>query len=125
MPFALVLIAAGFDLFSKRRIPDTIPALILIWSIIAIVVRWQTHGWTSAAAGCLLGLAVGLMLFQFTGLGGADVKLIASLGAVFGFANELSFLFYVAVAGAVLAIIARLRGQNEFAYVPAIAIGTF
>jgi Flp pilus assembly protein protease CpaA len=125
IPFTLVVIAAGFDLFNKREIPNTIPALILLWSLVAIALGWQTHGWTSAAAGCLLGLGIGLVLFQLGGLGGADVKLIASLGAAVGFPGQMSLLFYVAIAGAVLALIAKFRGQREFAYAPAIAIGTF
>jgi Flp pilus assembly protein protease CpaA len=63
-------------------------------------------------------------LFQLGGLGGADVKLISALGAAFGLRNEITLLFYVAVAGAILALIAKFRGQREFAYAPAIALGT-
>jgi Flp pilus assembly protein protease CpaA len=124
-PFVLMLIAAGFDLFNKREIPDAVPALILMWSICAIAFGWQSHDWISAAAGCVLGLAVGLVLFQLGGFGGADVKLIASLGAAFGLTGEILLLFYMAIAGAGLALVAKVRGQTEFAYAPAIAIGTF
>jgi prepilin peptidase CpaA len=125
VPFALVVIAAGFDLFNKREIPDSIPVLIVLWSLVAMAFGWLTHGWMSAVGGCLLGLGLGLVFFHLGGLGGADVKLIASLGTVFGVAGELSLLFYVAVTGAILALIAKLRGQREFAYVVAIAIGMF
>ena len=119
----LVLIAAAFDLFKKREIPDVIPLLILMVGVVAAVSGRQSQRWVSDVAGCVTGLAIGLVLFQLGGIGGGDVKLISSLGAVFGFATELSLLFYVAIAGAVLALLAKFRGQNEFAYVPAIAIG--
>jgi len=125
VPFILVVIAAGFDLFNKMEIPDTIPALLLGWGILALCFGWHHQSWMSSLLGCLLGLGIGLVLFQLGGFGGADVKLIASLGAVFGLATELSLLFYVAVAGAVLAVIAKLRGRREFAYAVAIAIGVF
>jgi Flp pilus assembly protein protease CpaA len=125
IPLALVLVAVGFDLFRQREIPDVVPVLIFLWAVIAAVAGWKTHDWISQAAGCALGLGIGLVLFQFGGFGGGDVKLIASLGAVFGFATELSLLFYVAIAGAILALIAKFRGKNEFAYAPAIAIGVF
>jgi prepilin peptidase CpaA len=125
VPFALVLIAVAFDLFNDREIPNAISALILLWSVVAAALGWQSFGWASAATGCALGLGIGFLLFQFAGFGGGDVKLISSLGAALGFANEFSLLFYAAVAGAVLALIAKFRGQNEFAYAPAIAIGTF
>ncbi len=123
IPFGLALIAAGFDLFRKKEIPDAIPVFILVWATIAALFGWTTQNWISQVEGCATGLAIGLALFRFFGFGGGDVKLITSLGAVFGFATEFSLLFYVAIAGAILAIIAKFRGQTEFAYAPAIAIG--
>jgi prepilin peptidase CpaA len=119
----LALVAAGFDVFKKREIPDAIPILILLWAIVGAISGVTNRHWISILAGCAAGIGIGLVLFQLGGFGGGDVKLIASLGAVFGFAAEFSLLFYVAVAGAVLAIIAKARGQHEFAYAPAIAIG--
>jgi prepilin peptidase CpaA len=117
----LALIATGFDLFNKREIPNTIPALMLLWSILATAAGWQTHGWLSLAAGLGAGLCIGVVLFTFAGFGGGDAKLIASLGAVMGLAAEFSMLFYMAIGGAILGFIALLRRQKEFAYSPAIA----
>ena len=123
VPFGLVLIATGFDFYNHREIPNAIPLLILIWSAISAALGWQTHGWLSAAGGCALGSGVGLLLLCFNAFGGGDVKLIGSLGAVFGIATEISFLGYAFIAGGVLGLIALLRDEREFAYTPAIAVG--
>src|SRR5438105_4085564 len=95
VPFALALIAAGFDVFRRREIPDAVPIVILSWAMITAILGWTTQQWISQAAGCGTGLVIGLALFRFGGFGGGDVKVIASLGAVFGFATEFSLLFYV------------------------------
>ena len=74
-------------------------------------------------SGLALGFVSGLILFRMGGFGGGDVKLLASLGAVLGLRDELTVMFYVAVVGGMLALVALLRGQREYAYGPAIALG--
>lgn len=73
--------------------------------------------------GVLLGFTLGLGLYQLGGLAGGDVKLIACLGAVLGWRSELAVLFYVALFGGLLALVARWRKQTEYPYAPAIALG--
>lgn len=120
--FALVLIAAMVDL-RKREIPDTIPLLLLAWAVTSTAARWHEVGWASLLLGFGAGLGLGLILFCLGGLGGGDVKLLAALGAAVGLQSLWSLLFYVALAGGVLAVIAKLRKQRELAYAPAIALG--
>lgn len=55
--------------------------------------------------------------------GGGDAKLIAAVGALLGPVGLLFALFWTAVAGGVLALIAMVRGQRDYAYGPAIALG--
>jgi len=85
--------------------------------------HWHRVGWFDLFLGLAVGFAAGAILFALGGLGGGDVKLLAALGAILGFKGELGVLFYMALAGAVLALLARLRKQREYAYAPAIAIG--
>ena len=70
-----------------------------------------------------IGLSIGSILFLTGGFGGGDVKLLTSLGAILGSRGELGVLLYTAIFGGVLALIARFRGQREYAYAPAIALG--
>ena len=57
------------------------------------------------------------------GFGGGDVKLVIALGAALGPLALLSALFWVALSGGLLALIAVIRGRRDLAYVPAIAMG--
>lgn len=127
VPLLLLLIATICDL-RTRIIPDWISIALLGWGIGAATFGGGAFGiagsaWASLGIGLLLGLGLGAILFALGGLGGGDVKLMAGLGAVLGPIALLHVLFWMAMAGAVLAIVAKLRGRSDFAYVPAIAAG--
>jgi len=120
---APVLVAAAWIDVRKREIPDVFPVLLLGWAVLCVALHWLTHAWWELAAGAGLGLGVGALGFRLRVLGGADAKLFAALGAILGpLGFALAFLF-IAVAGGLLGLIARRRGQRELAYGPAIALG--
>ena len=75
------------------------------------------------AIGGVVGLTTGYLLFRFAKLGGGDAKLIAALGLLVGPVGLLIVLFGMAIAGGVLSLVAMLRGQRDYAYVPAITAG--
>ena len=120
--FLLLLLAAVVDL-RTREIPDWISIAILLVGIAAAAFGWAGIRWWMVASGLVLGLVVGLVLFRFAGFGGGDGKLIAGIGAVLGPVGILFFLMWMALAGGVLALIAKYRGQREYAYGPAILTG--
>jgi len=122
VPLALLAVATLHDLKS-REIPDWISALLLGWGFVLAAVTGNVAAWTALALGVLVGLALTAPLFWLGGLGGGDVKLIAALGACLGPWGLLQTLFWVAVAGGVLALVAKWRRQADFAYVPAILAG--
>jgi len=119
---ALVIAAAGWDL-RRREVPDLIPCAVLACAVVGRLLGSGAGGWLGLCGGLALGLLLTVPLFFLGGLGGGDVKLIAALGAVLGPLGLLSALFWTALAGGVLAILAALRGRRDFAYVPAIAAG--
>jgi prepilin peptidase CpaA len=119
----LLAVAALCDLKS-REIPDWISLALLALAVVATALGWHGVVWWQLAAGLALGFALTAPLFYMGGIGGGDVKLVAALGAVLGAWGLLAALFWVALAGGVLALIAKLRGQSDFAYVPAIFLGT-
>jgi prepilin peptidase CpaA len=121
IPLALTLVALVTDL-RRREVPDAVPLAIVAWAIVACLMGWISSWWT-LAAGLGVGLAASVPFFYFGGLGGGDVKLLAALGAALGAVVLLKVLFWMALAGGVLAIVSAARGRRDFAYVPAIAAG--
>ena len=116
------MIAAVWDL-RTREIPNSFSfALVLVAVVAATFGLAGVQGWM-VATGALLGLAIGYALFRFAKFGGGDAKLIAALGALLGPFGLLFLLFWMALAGGVLALIALARGQRDYAYAPAIAAG--
>jgi prepilin peptidase CpaA len=144
-------ITAGVDLYT-RRVPNALTFGIATIGLGLAVV----HATPVTIVGSLAGLGVGLALMlpgHIIGATGAgDVKLFAALGTLLGPSRTGMAFLYMALAGAMLAIvIARRRGRlrttldrtaaivrsggaavaaiesptahNRFAYAPAIVIG--
>ncbi len=115
-------VATLYDLRS-REIPDWISVTLLLWAIIATSFALDSASWLGFVSGGACGLLVGLPLFAAGAFGGGDVKLVAALGAALGPVALVSMLFWVAVVGGLLAMLAMVRGKRDLAYVPAIALG--
>jgi prepilin peptidase CpaA len=122
IPLVLLVVATVCDL-RKREVPDWISLAILLWGIMATGFGLHNVGWVGLLLGLIVGFVLGAVVFYLGGLGGADVKLIAATGAVLGPVGLLFAVFWMALAGGALAIIAAARGQRDFAYVPAITAG--
>ena len=97
---AVVLSLAGLWDIRKREIPIWVPVILLCLAGFKVIIFPEDWGQQ------LLGLIVpaALLFFAYSkGLGGGDVKLIASLGALVGFKSLLFILFpaaVLAIAGA-------------------------
>jgi prepilin peptidase CpaA len=120
LPF--LAIATVYDL-REREIPDWLSLVLLGWAVAAVATGLSAVGWLGLVGGAALGLAIGAPLFALGAFGGGDVKLVTALGAALGPAALVATLFWVAIVGGVLALVAKWRGQRDLAYVPAIAIG--
>jgi len=116
------MVASVYDL-RTREIPDWISLALLVSAAAAASFGWAGIRWWMVASGGGLGLAVGYSLFRFFKFGGGDAKLIAAIGALLGPVGLLFALFWMAIVGGLLALIAMIRGQNDYAYGPAIAAG--
>jgi prepilin peptidase CpaA len=115
-------LAAVCDLRS-REVPNWISLSLLSWAIVGTTFSLIEINWFGLVAGLMLAGALGAGLFALGAFGGGDVKLIAALGAVLGPGGLIYMLFWTALAGGALALVAAARRQREFAYVPAIALG--
>jgi prepilin peptidase CpaA len=119
---ALLMIATICDL-QTREIPDWISIVIALIAFVSAAIGWLGIGLGWVVIGGVIGLTIGYLLFRFAELGGGDAKLIAALGMLVGPVGLLIVLFGMAVAGGVLSLVAILRGQRDYAYVPAITAG--
>ena len=122
VPVVFLMIATWCDLWT-REIPDWISVALILIGIAAAGFGWASIRCWMVLSGLLLGFLIGLALFHFAKFGGGDAKLIAGIGAILGPVGLLISLFWMAVAGGVLALIAMIRGRRDYAYGPAIAAG--
>jgi prepilin peptidase CpaA len=118
----LAIVAALWDL-RKREIPDWIPILLGAAAIVCTAIHLSPMTWAGLGYGALLGVAITLPLYLLGGFGGGDVKLVVALGAALGPRTLLIVLFWVALCGGLLAVVALIRGRRDLAYAPAIALG--
>lgn len=118
----LLAVASIYDL-RTREIPDWISALLVLGAAAAAAANVAGIRFWTVSTGATCGLAIGYVLFRFADFGGGDAKLIAALGALLGPLGLLFLLFWMALAGGLLALIALARGQRDYAYGPAIAAG--
>jgi prepilin peptidase CpaA len=107
---ALVIACAAID-WRTRRIPNwlTLPAVAVALSL---------HGLGDGVSGLAFsgkGLALGAGLFFVPyflgGMGAGDVKLMGAVGALLGWKMTLIALFYIAVAGGLVAILTILKAR--------------
>ncbi len=116
------IVATVYDLRS-RVIPDWIAASLLTCAALGIAAGLSGLTWMNFVYGAALGFALTFPLYALGGFGGGDLKLVVAIGAALGPWALLSVLFWVAVSGGLLAIVALVRGRRNLAYVPAIACG--
>jgi prepilin peptidase CpaA len=109
VPLLVLVLATIVDL-RRREIPDVLSLLLLGWAIAATALGIAPQGWVS-------------LIFGLGGFGGGDAKLMAALGAVLGPQDYAWFMFYVAMAGGVMALVAISRGKRDLPYAQTMAVG--
>ena len=120
---SLLLVATFWDL-KFREIPDWI-SLALVFAGCFCALNGPQSACVTHGLAFVLAASVGCVLYATGAWGGGDVKLLGALGVVFGLPGFLTVLFWMALAGGALALVAAFRRQKEFAYGPAIAFGAF
>jgi len=118
----LLLIASACDL-RAREVPDWVPVAIAVTGLVASLAGWLGVSPVWMITGGLAGVLVGWLMFHFAHFGGGDAKLIGAIGCVVGPVGLLIVLLVMAIAGGMLSLVAIIRGQRDYAYVPAIASG--
>ena len=127
----LVAIATVTDL-RERRVPLWLTtggiALALTWAAVTAGIDGP-HGLIASGLGLLAGLLI-LSPFVVIGIvrghdaiGFGDILLLGVIGAWLGWVFVLWCTWWMSLAGGLLGIVALLRKQRTFPYVPALLLG--
>ncbi|HWN17620.1 MAG TPA: prepilin peptidase [Gemmatimonadales bacterium] len=103
----LVCTAAWLD-FTTHRIPNWLTVTGLA-AALTLRAPLGSAALVSGLEGLGVGLAVSLGLYAVRAIGGGDVKLLAAVGAFFGFPAVLSGLALMAVLGGAFALVSVVR----------------
>lgn len=122
LALAFTSLAAASDMRS-RRIPNGLPVGLLVCTAALTAAGYHPLGWKQALYGLLAASLITFPLFARGWMAGGDVKLCIALGATLGLAPFLLFFVGTSVAGGVLALRAKRRGDSELAYAPAMLLG--
>ena len=117
---ALVIVAAIKDLTSYT-IPNWIPlAMVVLFPFAASVCGLSPMAIGLCLATGAVGLVAGMAMFAFRWIGGGDAKLFAAAALWLGLTPSLTYLFYTALAGGLLAVsLLGLRSARVRAVMPA------
>ena len=129
MPGWLPIASLGI-VFSVAVVSDLRDRTVVAWPVYCVIGAGLVAALVSgqdALVASLAGVGIGLLVLLAGlltgGMGAADALLIAAIGAWEGWHFTLVALWWTAVAGAVIALIALRLRRREFPYVPAIAVG--
>lgn len=121
---ALLGLAASVEDLRTRRIPNW----VTVGGSVAGIICAASTGWRGlgmAVAGAAVGFLLMLPLHWIGAMGGGDVKLMAAFGTLLGPAGILSAAAFGAIAGAIWALGALMRGVRAIPYAPAIVAGVW
>lgn len=116
-------IACFFDL-KDREIPDPLCGVTLLSGLFCAALGWLSISWQGSLMGFFVAFLLVIPFALRDGLGGGDLKLLAALGAWLGPWGALSVLCWTALSGMIVALIVAGAGRKDFAYAPAITLGT-
>lgn len=130
-PAEVVAVAVGCGAVATDLYGGTIPNRLTGGGVVAGLAcgLWSAgaRGLGMAAAGAVVGFFVFYILHWMGGMGGGDVKLMASFGALMGPSDILVAAVLTAIVGAALALAAVLLRPRRASvvYAPAIVIGSW
>jgi prepilin peptidase CpaA len=106
-----VCVAAIYDL-RYRRIPNWVVLIGLLLGIGVNTFLFQWAGLERSLIGAAVGFLVYFPLYLLRGMGAGDVKLMAAVGAIVGWADWIGIFFLTALVGG-FAAIALLASRSQ------------
>ena len=119
------LIAAAISDFRSMTIPNIYAGGIVLAFVPAFLADAFTgagmeffYGWQSHVIGAVAVFAVSFILFSLRIIGAGDSKLATAVALWVGISGLTAFLFYMAVIGAVLAILTKVMNKKPLVASP-------
>ena len=119
--WCILLLASYYDI-RYQRIPDWLTLSAITLGIIL------THNWLGAivGAGCIIIVgSLGLAILKQETMGGADVKLMAAVGAFLGTKVALLSFFLAPCFALLYGALTKKARQREIPYVPVISLAAW
>ncbi len=102
---ALVVVAAAMFDFRYRRVPNWLTVSGILLGIGLNAFLFETPGLWMALKGVGVAFLIYFPLYLLRGMGAGDVKLMAAVGAMVGWANWLGILVLTSLFGGVAAVV--------------------
>lgn len=122
IPLAVCVVASIVDL-RRREIPDSLSIGVGVLGLLVAGLGWSSVSFVQSLVASVLTLLLAIVLAWRGGFGGGDVKLLGGLATWLTVGGAVAMLFWTAIVGLVLSIVAASRGKKDLAYGPAIACG--
>jgi prepilin peptidase CpaA len=124
---ALFIIAAYSDVTSFR-IPNLLVAAVALLAVARLIVVGDPSAAVYTVGASVIVLAIGLVLFWCGFVGGGDAKLLTASALLIGYHDLFSFLVFMSICGALIALTAiasRWQKPSAKLYIPyGVAIAT-
>lgn len=127
--FSVLVVITLIDL-KHQIIPDSLNFIIFILGIFNLAINFNITSIYSSILGLFIGGGILLLIAIISNgaMGGGDIKLIASLGFLFGLKKILLIIFLSFILGAVISIILlvfKIKNRKDFIpFGPFIAVST-
>jgi prepilin peptidase CpaA len=105
LPMFALLIWAAISDFRTRRIPNWLTLALALSGICNSFLKTAATTPAQAGLGLLVGFAIPFVLYRLGALGGADVKMMAGIGAWLGLVAVLKILIIEKIVGLVIVLV--------------------
>jgi prepilin peptidase CpaA len=105
VPFLALLILAAVGDVRTRRIPNWLTFSLVLTGLAQSFGPFGTLSPSNSALGLLVGFGVPFLMFAMGAIGGADVKLLAGIGAWIGAKGAFQVFLLEAVIGLVIVLV--------------------
>lgn len=111
----LILTASFFDV-KEKRIPNFLTFPVMIIGLVLNIIMNGLNGVVFSFFGFIMGLIVFFIPFTLGFMGGGDVKLMASIGALKGFKFTMLSTLFSAIAGIIVVFAYLIYKKKLFSY---------
>ena len=108
----LLISFSGYFDITRKKIPNFITLPVILWGLLTHTIIDRFEGLKFSGLGFILGLAIFIIPFILSGMGGGDVKLMTAIGALKGWRFVLLTTIYSGLIGGIIIIIILIKQKK-------------